>query len=42
MYTKQYVVCTIYKLLADLKVWVKMFSPTQMHNLAVEIIYEFS
>lgn len=31
MYTKQHVVCTIYTLLADLNVWVKMFSPTQMH-----------
>lgn len=43
MYTKQYVVCTIYTLLADLNVWVKMFPHSNAH-LAVEISefsYEF-
>ena len=43
MYTKQYVVCTIYTLLDDLNVWVKMFPHSNAH-LAVEISefsYEF-
>ena len=32
MYTKQYVLCTIYTLLADLNVWGKMFFPNHSHT----------